>query len=309
MTRRPLCTARGFGALGIAAALLAGCSAGGAAPAEVAPPAEAAPSAHAAQSGTKPEEPTTAAATPPATTADGAPPASPLDADALWHVSLPASAGTVLGLLLTGWSATGATADPLPVTTVPPIEEVDERADDAIFVTIDPALVELGTPLTLSLTGPGSFTATTDGGLVLRDATGAVVAGVSPPTSGARLVPDGDAFAHLVLRTPTGDEERAPVTLSIGRRGVDSAQWRERSDGPSLFVDPTSWARSSGEAGWALVWAELLAAHPEVDTPAVHDQLVCHGIGAPDKETWNLEPWRPDVGLLAVMAARCNPVD
>jgi hypothetical protein len=39
----------------------------------------------------------------------------------------------------------------------------------------------------------------------------------------------------------------------------------------------------------------------------MHDQLVCHGIGAPDKATWNLEPWRPDVGLLAVLAAGCNP--
>ncbi len=39
----------------------------------------------------------------------------------------------------------------------------------------------------------------------------------------------------------------------------------------------------------------------------MHDQLTCHALGAPDKETWNLEPWRPDVGLLAVLAAACNP--
>ena len=280
MTPRPSSIARGLGALGVAAALLAGCAAGATAPVE---------------------------ASPPATTADGGPPAVPVDPDALWHVSLTVGAGTGLGLLLTGWSATGTTADPFPVTTVPPIEELDERADGPVTMTIDPALVELGTPLTLSLTSPGAFTATADGGLILRDAAGVVVAGIAPPTGGARLVLDGDAFARLVLRAPAEGEAATPVTLSIGEHGVVSARWRERSDGPSLFVDPTPWARASGEAGWALVWAELLAEHPEIDTPGTHDQLVCHGVGAPDKETWNLEPWRPDVGLLAVMAARCNP--
>jgi hypothetical protein len=39
----------------------------------------------------------------------------------------------------------------------------------------------------------------------------------------------------------------------------------------------------------------------------MRDQLACHALGAPDKATWNLEPWRPDVGLLLIMAAGCNP--
>ncbi|WP_435300636.1 DUF2599 domain-containing protein [Timonella sp. A28] len=36
-------------------------------------------------------------------------------------------------------------------------------------------------------------------------------------------------------------------------------------------------------------------------------QFQCHVIGAPTKDTWNLEPWRPDGTLTAIMAARCNP--
>jgi hypothetical protein len=35
---------------------------------------------------------------------------------------------------------------------------------------------------------------------------------------------------------------------------------------------------------------------------------VCHAVGAPDKSTWNLEPWRPDVGLILTATAQCNPV-
>ena len=51
----------------------------------------------------------------------------------------------------------------------------------------------------------------------------------------------------------------------------------------------------------------LAAAEPEADAQNVRDQLTCHLIGAPDKATWNLEPWRPDVGLLETIAALCNP--
>jgi hypothetical protein len=55
------------------------------------------------------------------------------------------------------------------------------------------------------------------------------------------------------------------------------------------------------------VWSALVAAEPEADAQNVRDQLTCHLIGAPDKATWNLEPWRPDVGLLETIAALCNP--
>ncbi|CPU68017.1 Protein of uncharacterised function (DUF2599) [Mycobacteroides abscessus] len=64
----------------------------------------------------------------------------------------------------------------------------------------------------------------------------------------------------------------------------------------------TAGTATAGSAG-----TQVVAAEPEADTPTMHDQLVCHAVGAPDKATWNLEPWRPDVGLLATMSARCNP--
>jgi hypothetical protein len=97
------------------------------------------------------------------------------------------------------------------------------------------------------------------------------------------------------------------VVVPLGTQAVRSTDWGEREGGRSLAVDPTAWARTAGQAGQELVWAQLVAAEPEVDTPTMHDQLACHALGAPDKATWNLEPWRPDVGLLATMAARCNP--
>ncbi len=135
---------------------------------------------------------------------------------------------------------------------------------------------------------------------------GTLTAGSAGTTSGgddAASAPDGDPD-----ETATTDAAEAwEVVVPLGTRAVRSTDWGEREGGRSLAVDPTAWARSAGQAGRELVWAQVVAAEPEADTPTMHDQLVCHAVGAPDKATWNLEPWRPDVGLLATMSARCNP--
>lgn len=301
MTTRPQPSPRRAGALvlavTVASSLLVGCTTQPLTPVEPTPPVVELPGPAGLPGPNEPSSPHPTHETP-----GSEPPAIELDAQAAWRLGIPAGS---LGLLLEGWFAAGAPPGPVPVTASAPTDA--RAAADPLMVTIDPAPIELGTPLVVSLTTEGSLAVTTDGGVVLRDAAGAVVAGISPPTGRARFVSADTNTARLVLRAPAEGQAATPVTFSIGERALVSAQWRERSDGPSLFVDPTPWARTSGEAGWALAWAELLAAHPEADTPGMHDQLVCHGLGAPDKETWNLEPWRPDAGLIAVMAARCNP--
>ncbi|MFE6234514.1 DUF2599 domain-containing protein [Cellulosimicrobium sp. NPDC057862] len=133
-------------------------------------------------------------------------------------------------------------------------------------------------------------------------------AGTTPGTDGT----DGTPSAPGDDAGETGSSGEGPtaawdVVVTLGTQSVRSTDWGEREGGRSLAVDPTTWARAAGQAGQELVWAQLVAAEPEADVPTMHDQLVCHAVGAPDKTTWNLEPWRPDVGLLATMAARCNP--
>ncbi|MBX9245936.1 DUF2599 domain-containing protein, partial [Actinotalea ferrariae] len=86
-----------------------------------------------------------------------------------------------------------------------------------------------------------------------------------------------------------------------------AATWGEREGGRSLAVAPAPWVRGGSTAGLALLEAQLVASEPEAASATMQDQLLCHVIGAPDKETWNLEPWRPDVGLVRVLAAQCNP--
>ncbi|MFD6175390.1 MULTISPECIES: DUF2599 domain-containing protein [unclassified Isoptericola] len=190
-----------------------------------------------------------------------------------------------------------------------------ERDDDASTAAVTFAAAALGDddagPPRIALTSGGTLASRPDGSVVVRDG-GTAVGGLSAPR-GARLVAVDDT--HLEVRaTAASDaevaedaEDAAGATTVLGTAGVRSADWGDREGGRSLAVDATAWARDAGQAGVDLVWAELVADDPEVDTSTMHDQLECHAIGAPDKATWNLEPWRPDVGLVATMAARCNP--
>ena len=127
--------------------------------------------------------------------------------------------------------------------------------------------------------------------------------GLAPLTTGTLELLAPDLLA--VRADPAAPD--AAVDLRFGRTAVASATWGEAEGGRSLAVVPTAWARAAGEAGTELVWRHVQAVAGDEATPGMHDQLVCHGLGAPDKASWNLEPWRPDVGLAATLLALCNP--
>ncbi len=46
------------------------------------------------------------------------------------------------------------------------------------------------------------------------------------------------------------------------------------------------------------------------NTDGMYEQYYCHvlGAGLVSDGTWNLEPWRPKVGVTATISAGCNPV-
>ncbi|WP_277211618.1 DUF2599 domain-containing protein [Isoptericola croceus] len=171
--------------------------------------------------------------------------------------------------------------------------------DDASTTTV----LDVGpdAPATLTVGGDRTLAVNADGTASVLDDGGTPVGGLTAPSGGARLVPVDDASVQIV------SDLTGTATTALGSRAVAATDWGDREGGRSLAVTPTDWARSAGLAGEGLVWAELVAAEPEVDTASMRDQLTCHAVGAPDKPTWNLEPWRPDVGLAAVLAARCNP--
>ncbi len=164
-----------------------------------------------------------------------------------------------------------------------------------------------GTPVAVALAAPtgASVDVQDDGSFLVLAADGTFLGGAARP-----VTVDGAARVRVtgtddgVLRAAADDGD---VQLRVAGSALAGAAWGEREGGRSLAVSPTAWARTAGQAGEAGVWVELVAAVPEADTPVMRDQLTCHVLGAPDKETWNLEPWRPDVGLLGILAAACNP--
>ena len=180
----------------------------------------------------------------------------------------------------------------------------------------------------LALASPGALDVDTDGSITVLDGGGDPVAAIGPPAppsdtedDAPRIeVTDIDATHARVevdrIRPLRGSEspgtpvraEPLPVTFVVGTQTIESATWGENEGGRSLAVDPTDWARYAGQAGLDLIHTQLVAAEPDADTSTMGDQLVCHAVGAPDKSTWNLEPWRPDVGLILTATAQCNPV-
>lgn len=157
-----------------------------------------------------------------------------------------------------------------------------------------------------------------DGSAVVRDGTGVALAGLPAPVvsggaagSAARYETVGTDLLRLVtVEPPTGGGDEgssAEVSFWASDTAVTSLEWGDREGGLSLAVAPGEWARAAGQAGVEVAWSEIVEAEPDADVPGMYDQLACHALGAPDKETWNLEPWRPAVGLLQTLAARCNP--
>jgi hypothetical protein len=181
----------------------------------------------------------------------------------------------------------------------------------------------------LALVSPGALDVDTDGSITVLDGNGTPVAAVGPPAppSGTEddapriEVTDTDATHARVevddpIRPAQGSGatgKAAPtgplqVAFMVGTQAIESASWGENEGGRSLAVDPTDWARHAGQAGVDLIRTQLVAAEPDAGSSTMGDQLVCHAVGAPDKATWNLEPWRPDVGLILTATAQCNPV-
>lgn len=199
------------------------------------------------------------------------------------------------------------------VTLVASAAAVTVTPDADGAVALDLTFTPGSAVATIMVDGPGSLATTADRTLqVLDGESGAAAASTAPEvTAGDRATPrvhvPDPARAEVALVAPAGDPTSGTVRFLLGDRALESADWGEREGGRSLAVVPSPWARAGGDAVLALLWSEIVEAAPEADNQSVRDQLTCHAVGAPDKARWNLEPWRPDVGLVSVLAARCNP--
>lgn len=137
---------------------------------------------------------------------------------------------------------------------------------------------------------------------------------VFPDGSAALWTSEGTLAAGF---TPTGAELTATesnleLTGVLGTQlwahtaAVNNAVWGYNEGGRSLTVTPTAWARTGSQAAATALWVAI-STDEEAAAQTMHDQLDCHLLGAREKDTWNLEPWRPEVDSITMLTTRCNP--
>jgi hypothetical protein len=194
-------------------------------------------------------------------------------------------------------TGTALTSGGVTVLVAAPAVGVTPDADSSARLDVPGGDARLAAPEGMTLT------ALSDGSAVVRDASGAFVAGLTTEPWGARLTQVGPE----VVRLTHAQDDPGPAGAWFTSVVVDSAVWGRAEGGRSLAVSPSGWGRVGSLAAQEGLWAQVVAQAPDADTPGMRAQLECHELGAPDKETWNLEPWRPDVDALEMIKDRCNP--
>ncbi|WP_309134099.1 DUF2599 domain-containing protein [Cellulomonas sp.] len=180
---------------------------------------------------------------------------------------------------------------------------VEPRGDGSARVTLRTAQAAV-TGASLAPAEGVTATVLEDGSAVLRRGD-VVVGAVGAPDAAETPARWFEVEGVLVLR----GRPAAVVEVLVGTSALASATWGEAEGGRSLAVAPAAWVRGGSLAAQEALAAQLAVAQPKAATATMRAQLWCHALGAPDKETWNLEPWRPEVGTGTLLATRCNPTD
>ena len=137
----------------------------------------------------------------------------------------------------------------------------------------------------------------------------------SPAVPAPAMTPRPAAPRQTQLHAPDPAEpDPAEPTTDpyAGSPLIDHTEWTDDPDGRRLHVYPTPAGRDDRfPPARDRAWAEILADTPDADSPGMYDQFACHWVWArlvaPNKASWNLEPWRPAPGYEATVQAMCNP--
>lgn len=102
--------------------------------------------------------------------------------------------------------------------------------------------------------------------------------------------------------------ERTRDNTTEARDYISSVTVTDTSFGPVYQVRPTRAGRIAGNPELRIAWRQAVAAGVP-DRRGLHRQFLCHpmSIVARAKPTWDLESWRPTVGMVDTMLAACNP--
>lgn len=116
------------------------------------------------------------------------------------------------------------------------------------------------------------------------------------------------------------DEEAVyPLSGELSLYGVDdfsqwfsSGSWVNRENGICLSLAHTGWAYTGCPTGlitwsWNTVVNKFSSSSHWTNEQGMAEQYQCHVNFATTKNPWNLEPWRPAVGVFETIEKECNP--
>lgn len=108
------------------------------------------------------------------------------------------------------------------------------------------------------------------------------------------------AIAALII-TPT----QAHAQSSHNDQNIIESYEMEGTD--RYVITPTDEARTIGSSALSSDYGPALSRVGIPATDSLAGQLACHSVFASDKDTWNLEAWRPHVSLTSYISSQCNP--
>jgi hypothetical protein len=165
-----------------------------------------------------------------------------------------------------------------------------------------------------------------DGSLAVFDSRGDLKGGFASPwakdSKGLWLPTRYEVRGASVVQVVDHSGAAYPVVADpyLGINLISSASWVLRSpDGWTLQVAPTGWARIQaggyvpGVAGWNELYSRYkkVGRGIKVNLDGMRDQWICHqqvvALRAPNRATWNLDEWRPNVSYAQTVNSFCNP--
>ena len=153
------------------------------------------------------------------------------------------------------------------------------------------------------------------GGISVVDDQSQEVVGILPPwavDADGEPVPthfeiDGTTVTqHVQVGSATAFPVVADPTLCGNK--IHKVTFVRRDGGRTMSVQPTACGRWwNGWSGWVEAKREGNVSYSGDRDASMWYQYICHFDWAPWRETWNLDEWRPNVGYLKTVRARCNP--
>ena len=168
----------------------------------------------------------------------------------------------------------------------------------------------------VTLPGGGHVELVPDGSAIVLDNDGQITATASAPwakDANGKIVPtyfstDGSTLTQHVKHQTAGVVYPVTADPWWAPARVDHVTWVNTKWGRSLHVYMTWYGYTTSFLVPGTAFDEVMQKAHIGWSGSMYNQFVCHAdLAPPWKESWNLDTWRPDVGLWQTLLKKCNP--